>query len=204
MSFFATFLVLHSAEITAILYCQRDAISRADMIISVSRDGTVCVVGKDQRTPTKQFSLHPKKVCLLGACDASVPCGAVGGLCINPRFHEQHRPRYPGGRGASRPSGGANRAAHNLGDYRGTGEIAPFCTCGSLMAKRTYAFGAHLGLSHEVWCLPSYFLHPKLRKIDAVLITLKLIALDPAAPAARSKHSLCASMAWADAVRLTV
>ena len=34
--------------------------------------------------------------------------------------------------------GGANPAApaaHNLGSYCGTGDIVPFCTCGSLMAK---------------------------------------------------------------------
>ena len=55
--------------------------------------------------------------------------------------------------------------------------IVPFCTCGSLMVQWTYAFGAHLGPNHALWCLPSYFLHPKLRKIDAVLITLKLITL---------------------------
>ena len=64
-----------------------------------------------------------------------------------------------------------------LGNCRGTGEIAPFCTCGSLMAQWTYAFGAHVGLSPASWCLPSNVLHPKLRKVDAVLITLKLIAL---------------------------
>ena len=46
-------------------------------------------------------------------------------------------------------------------------------TSGSLMAQRTYAFGAHLGLSHASQCLPSYFLTPKLSKIDAVLVTLK-------------------------------
>ena len=49
-------------------------------------------------------------------------------------------------------SGGANPpahpAAHNLGNYCGTGGIVPFCPCGSLMAKGTYAFGAHLGLRH--------------------------------------------------------
>ena len=33
-----------------------------------------------------------------------------------------------------------------------------------------YAFGAHLVLRHASQCLPSYFLHPKLKKIDAVLI----------------------------------
>ena len=60
-----------------------------------------------------------------------------------------------------------------MGSYRGTGEIVAFCTCGSLVAKWTYAFGACLAL----WCLPSYFLHPKLRKFDAVPITLKLITL---------------------------
>ena len=52
--------------------------------------------------------------------------------------------------------------------------LEPFCTCGSLTAKWTYAFGAHLGLSHASWCLPSYFIHAKLRKLDAVLITQKL------------------------------
>ena len=77
--------------------------------------------------------------------------------------------------------GGANPAAHpeahNLGNYRGTGEIVPFCTCSSLMAKWTYAFGAHLGLSNALWCLPSYFLLAKLREIDAVLIARKLITV---------------------------
>ena len=34
-------------------------------------------------------------------------------------------------------SGDANpaAAARSLGNYRGTGEIVPFCTCGALMAK---------------------------------------------------------------------
>ena len=74
-------------------------------------------------------------------------------------------------------------------------EIAPFCTCGSLMAKWTYAFGAHLGLRHASWCLPSYFLHPKWRKIDVVRILLKLIPLilrrACGAPVTRSKRSRC-------------
>ena len=61
---------------------------------------------------------------------------------------------------------------------RGKGPI----TCGSLMAKWTYAFRAHLGLSHALWCLPSHFLHPKLRKIDAVLIPPKPIPPKPIPP----------------------
>ena len=85
-------------------------------------------------------------------------------------------------------SGGANPAARNLGIYRGTGEIVPFCICSLLMAKWTYAFGAHLGLSHASCCLLSYFFHPKLRKIDVVLITLKANYPDPVAPAALSKR----------------
>ena len=43
-------------------------------------------------------------------------------------------------------NGGANPAApatRDLGNYRCTGENAPCFTCSSLMAKWTYAFGAH-------------------------------------------------------------
>ena len=93
-------------------------------------------------------------------------------------------------------TGGAHHAARSLGNYRETGEIVPFCTCGSLMAKWTYAFGAHLGLSHASCRLPSYFLPPKLGKTDAVLITLNRINLtlrhlrrSCSAHAARSKRS---------------
>ena len=64
-----------------------------------------------------------------------------------------------------------------LSNCRGTGETVPFCTCGSLMAKWKYAFGAHVGLSHASLCLPSYFLHPNMSKMDAVRITLKLSTL---------------------------
>ena len=86
--------------------------------------------------------------CLLGLRFVSVCC--VNCLCMRVCY------------------GGANPAARNLGNYRGTGEVVPFCTCGSLMAKWTFAFGAHLGLSHASRCLPFCFLHPKLGKIDAV------------------------------------
>ena len=51
--------------------------------------------------------------------------------------------------------------------------MAPLCACASLMAKWTCAFGAQLGPSHASRCPPSEFLPPKLRKLDAVLITLK-------------------------------
>ena len=54
------------------------------------------------------------------------------------------------------------------------------------MAKWTCTFGAQLGLSHASRCLPSYFLHPKLRKIDAVLITRVLITL----PLRRLQHTV--------------
>ena len=44
--------------------------------------------------------------------------------------------------------GGATPAARSAGNCRGTGDMVPFCTCGSHMAKWAYAFGAHLGLCH--------------------------------------------------------
>ena len=64
-----------------------------------------------------------------------------------------------------------------MGDYDGTGETVPFCTCSSLTDKWTYAFGAHVGLRHASRCIPSHFFHPKLRKIDAVLIIVQPITL---------------------------
>ena len=46
--------------------------------------------------------------------------------------------------------------------------------CGSLRAKWPYAFGAHSGLAQASRCRPSDFLHPELRKLDAVRIALTL------------------------------
>ena len=93
--------------------------------------------------------------------------------CVSPM--PLHIPRGT----AFRPTatGGAHPAARNLGNCCGTGDIVPFWTCGSLVAQWTYAFGAHLGLSQASRGLPSYFLHPKLRGIDAVLITPQPIPL---------------------------
>ena len=72
--------------------------------------------------------------------------------------------------------GGALPLPLTLGHYRGAGEMVPGCTCGPLMAKWTYAFGAHLGPSHAARCLSSHFLHTKFRNINAVPVPRKPIA----------------------------
>ena len=58
-----------------------------------------------------------------------------------------------------RCNGGANPAMRNLGNYRGTGELVPFCACGSPMAKWTYAFpgsfGAQSCIGVSAFLLPS-------------------------------------------------
>ena len=55
--------------------------------------------------------------------------------------------------------GGANPAARTLGNYRGTGDILPLCTCSSLMAKLDTciwgSFGAQPGLAASSFPLPS-------------------------------------------------
>ena len=83
-------------------------------------------------------------------------------------------------------------AARNLGDHHGTGEILPFCPCGSL--GRHMHLGL-LGLCHASRCLPSDFLHPKLRKMDAVLITLKLMTR----PLRRLRRAVSTPYAYAHA-----
>ena len=93
----------------------------------------------------------------------SGPCHTASALYSMVRTHtdavyREFQAAMGGANPAARPA--ASPVAHTLGNYRGTGEIVPFCTCISLMAKWTYAFGAHLGLSHAFLCLDSYFFHP--------------------------------------------
>ena len=62
-------------------------------------------------------------------------------------------------------------AACNLGNYRGTREIVPF-------VNRTFEWGVAIATFWSVLSIVprhcahlTYFLHPKLRKVNAVLIT---------------------------------
>ena len=79
--------------------------------------------------------------------------------------------------GNANPAAPAAPAAQNLGKYPGTGEIIPFLT-------RAFEWGVVIAkILSVVSIVPchcarlTYFLHPKLRKTNAVLIPLKLIAL---------------------------
>ena len=72
--------------------------------------------------------------------------------------------------------GGAN-PAHNLGDYHGTGKIVPFVNYGFEWEVVVSTFLSVLSIVPCHCARLTYFLHPKLRKINAVLITLKLTTL---------------------------
>ena len=68
-------------------------------------------------------------------------------------------------------------SAHNFGNYRVTGELLPFVNC-------TFEWGVVIATVLSVLSIVprhcarlTYFLHPKWRKIDALLITLKQMTL---------------------------
>ena len=71
----------------------------------------------------------------------------------------------------------ARPAAHNLGNYHGIGQMVPF-------VNRTFEWAVVIAAFLSFWsiaprhcaCL-TFLSHPKLRKINAVLITPQLIAL---------------------------
>ena len=74
-------------------------------------------------------------------------------------------------------SGTANPVARSLGTYHGTGEIVPFVI-------RTFEWEVVVAICLSVLSIVprlcarlTYFLHPKLRQIDAVLIPLTLMTL---------------------------
>ena len=94
----------------------------------------------------------------------------------------------------------ARTAARSSGHYRGTGETVPF-------VNRTFEWGAVfatflsvLSLGPRLCARLTNFLHPKLRKIDAVLITPQLITLALRRAAnISSPHHHCIALAQARA-----
>ena len=73
------------------------------------------------------------------------------------------------------PHGGADPAARDLGNYCGTGEIVPFVNRTFEWAVVIATFLSVLSIVPHYCARLTYFFHPKLREINAVLITLKLI-----------------------------
>ena len=101
----------------------------------------------------------------------SVFSGSQGGIWRWYLMLASRTPALGGANPAARP------AAHNLGSYRGIGEIVPLVNC---IFQWGVVIGAFLSVLSIVPCSCArltYFFHPKSRQINAVLITLKLITL---------------------------